>query len=153
MVRIPPCLGFFRCRVHVLPSIYLGLLKKTLKENVNFGPKSLFTPLQNAIFSTMLKCHFYTGLKKPCYVCRTSSNYISWPFEKKKNLARKCQFLTKIVDKLPLQKCNSFSTLLKLNFYNLESLVLYVGHNQTIYIGLLKRKTNLGRKCSWKNSF
>ena len=46
----------------------------------------------------------------------------------------------------------SFSTLSKLNFYNLESLVLCVGHNQTIYIGLLKRKTNLGRKCSWKNS-
>ena len=39
---------------------------------------------------------------------------------------------------------------IKIKFYNLESLVLYVGHNQTIYIGLLKRKTNLGRK--WKKS-
>ena len=29
------------------------------------------------------------------------------------------------------------------NFYSLESLVSYVDHNQTIYIGLLKRKTTL----------
>ena len=58
-------------------------------------------------------------------------------------LGRKCQFLTKIMSKLPLQKCNFFSTLLKLNFYCLESLFLYVGHNQKIYIGLLKRRTTL----------
>ena len=110
-------------------------------------------PLQKCQFFDyiMLKCHFYSLKSLAMYVKLHQTIYLG--LLKRKNLEKKCQFLTKIVGKLPLQKCNSFSTLLKLNFYNLESLVLYVGDNQTIYIGLLKRKTNLGRKCSWKNSF
>ena len=56
------------------------------------------------------------------------------------------------MSKLPLQKCNFFSTLLQLNFYCLESLFLYVGHNQKNIYWPFEKKNNLGRKCSWKNS-
>ena len=69
--------------------------KNTFEENANFWPKPRVNHLKkNANFLTNLKWHFF-GLKKPCFLFETSSNYLSRRFEKKNNFWRKCKFLTK----------------------------------------------------------